>query len=266
MDVGRSISFVFQDKKWIEKILIGGLVTLVIALFSWTLIVPILGGALLAGYALGVVRNVRKGEPDPLPEWTEWWDKIVDGIKLVVLLFIYSLPGLLITAPGSVANALSQGEGFGAFLGGCFAILGMLYNVVLIFFIPAITIRYAETGAISAGLQVGEVIAYTRDNIGDAFIAVIAAWVISIIAVLVGIILCGIGILFTGFWAMLVQAHLYGQVGRKGSVSTDLAAPQPGAVTIQEQVHAEHMMMEEISSEEVEDATADAADDDSIDA
>ena len=42
MDIGKSFSFVFEDKKWIEKILIGGILMLV----------PILGSILMLGYGM----------------------------------------------------------------------------------------------------------------------------------------------------------------------------------------------------------------------
>jgi hypothetical protein len=32
------------------------------------------------------------------------------------------------------------------------------------------------------------------------------------LASLLGLMVCGVGYLFTGFWAVLVQAHLFGQV------------------------------------------------------
>ncbi len=60
MDIGKSISFVFQDKKWIEKVLIGGLIMMLTVIFSWTIIIGVIGGALMLGYMVQLVRNVRR--------------------------------------------------------------------------------------------------------------------------------------------------------------------------------------------------------------
>jgi len=55
-------------------------------------------------------------------------------------------------------------------------------------------------------------------NLGNYIIALILAWVASVIAGF-GVIACGVGVLFTSFWASLVMAHLFGQLQR-ASVAT----------------------------------------------
>ena len=88
MDVGKSIGYVFEDKKWTNKLLIGLLVS----------IVPIVNFALL-GWMIDIMRNVSKREPLPLPEWGDFGDKFVKGAILFVVGLIYSLPLLLIACP-----------------------------------------------------------------------------------------------------------------------------------------------------------------------
>ena len=88
MDVGKSIGYVFEDKKWTNKLLIGMLVS----------IVPIVNFALF-GWVIDIMRNVSQREPMPLPEWDNFGDKFVKGAILFVVGLIYSLPALLITCP-----------------------------------------------------------------------------------------------------------------------------------------------------------------------
>lgn len=221
MDIGKSLSFVFEDKKWLEKILIGGLIVLATILFSWTVIGAIVGAALLYGYMIELVRNVRRGDDVPLPDWTGWGEKIILGIKYGILLIIWSLPIILVTFPLVFFSAIFDGNsdagGLLALFWTCFSCLAVLYGILLLVATPAITIFFAERGDITDGLKFGDILAFTRKYIGDIIIAVIVIVAVGIIAQIVGLILCGIGLLFTTVWATLVQGHLYGQIGRKES-------------------------------------------------
>lgn len=229
MDVGKSLSFVFEDKQWLEKILIGGLILLGTIVLSWTVIGFFVGAGLLYGYMIEVVRNVRRGEAYPLPEWDNWGDKIALGLKYLVVYLVWSLPLLIVWIPFVILSAIagSSSSDTAAGLVGvasiCFSCLAMLYGLVLLLASPGITIRFAERGNIADGLAVSSILAFTREHIGDVLIAVIMILVVSTLASIVGLILCGIGLLFTSFWATVVQGHLYAQVGlgkATGLVST----------------------------------------------
>ncbi|MBX7237136.1 MAG: DUF4013 domain-containing protein [Caldilineales bacterium] len=218
MDIGKSISFVFEDKKWLEKILIGGLIVLATILFSWTIIGAIVGAGLLYGYMIELVRNVRRGDDLPMPEWDNWGEKIVLGIKYGILLIVWSLPILLITLPLILLSAIVGDSDAANVLGlawTCFACLSILYGILILVATPAITIFFAERGDITDGLKFGDILRFTRQYIGDIIIAVIVILAVGIVAEIAGLLLCGIGLLFTSVWSTLVQGHLYGQIGRK---------------------------------------------------
>jgi hypothetical protein len=229
MDIGKSLSFVFEDKRWLEKTLVGGLVFLGTIVLSWTVIGLFVGIGLLYGYMIEVVRNVRRGEPYPLPEWSNWGDKIVLGLKYLVVYLVWSLPLLIVWIPFVILSALAGSAssdtatgiiGVASFCVGC---LALLYGLVLLLASPGITIRFAERGDISDGLAVSSILAFTREHIGDVLIAIIMLLVVSTLASIVGTILCGVGLFFTTFWATVVQGHLFAQVGlgkATGLVST----------------------------------------------
>jgi fatty acid desaturase len=80
---------------------------------------------------------------------------------------------------------------------------------------PAIYARFAETGQISAGFELDRILAFTRDNLGDIIVALLISLVVGVIALIAGMVLCVIGLLFTGFWSSLVQYHLFGQIARR---------------------------------------------------
>lgn len=216
MDIGKSISFVFEDKQWLPKILIGGLVLFGTILLSWTVIGLIIGIGLLLGYALEVLQNVRRGQTQPLPEWDEWGDKAVKGIKLLVVYFVWALPLIVIAIPSALVGSIGNGNSAGAaisLLALCLSCLMFLYGILLTVLMPAITIKFAENESIADGFAFSDIFRFTRENIGDIIIVVLVLWAVQIIASIVGTILCLIGLLFTGFWSYLVQAHLFGQIG-----------------------------------------------------
>lgn len=218
MDIGKPFSFVFEDENWLQKLLIGGLITLGGILFSWTVIGALVAFGLIYGYMVEVVRNVRRGHPKPLPEWDAWGDKTIKGLKLMAIQLIWALPMILVVAPSAIITSLTENTGAAeafAILSLCFSCLAALYGVFFALLMPAITIRFAETEEFSSGLNVRDILAFTREHIGDVIIATILVFAVQVIAAIVGAILCGVGLLFTTFWAYLVQGHLYGQIGLK---------------------------------------------------
>jgi len=227
MDIGKSFSYVFEDKKWIEKVLIGGLVSLI----------PFLGTFLIDGYVVELVRNVRRHDPTPLPEWDNWGEKLTEGLKLFVILFIWSLPliflGILSFFPLAMSGD-SDSSGILGVFGLCISCFLFFYTIIYFLVMPAIVIRYAETGDIASGFQIGEIFDFTKSHLGEIIIYVIVLWLAGFVAGLVGILLCGIGLIFTMFWATLVSGHLLAQIGLKPAPATPagptpIADPEPTA-------------------------------------
>ena len=216
MDIGKSFSYVFEDKKWIEKILIGGLVTLI----------PILGTLLIMGYWIALVRNVRNYDPEPLPAWDDWGQKIVDGLKLVIIYFIWSLPLVilyfLMIFPLALFGDSDAGSTIGSLFALCFGCLAFLYAIVVWLATPGITIKYAEGGDFGDGFKVGEILDFTKKHVGQIILVALVSFVVYMIAGLIGSLLCFIGLIFTMFWAGLVQYHMIGQIGLE-------PAPAPAA-------------------------------------
>ena len=97
----------------------------------------------------------------------------------------------------------------------CFYCLMALYGIFLIIWLPAALLRFAVMGNFGAAFQFGEIRALIQRNLGNYLIAIVIYIVAVIIAEIVGAIACGIGIIFTMFWAYLVIAYLLGQVWRE---------------------------------------------------
>jgi len=207
MDIGKSFGFVFEDKKWIEKILIGGVL----------MFVPILGSILLLGYGIQLVRNVRNLDPEPLPEWDDWGKMLSEGFKLFIVHFLWSLPliilSILVVIPLALAGDSDTGNAIASLFTLCFSCFAVIFAIVVWLATPGITIKFAETGEISDGLKFGEILSFTKEHLGQIVVVVIVSWLVYLLAGLLGSLLCIVGLFFTMFWASLVQYHMIGQIG-----------------------------------------------------
>ena len=224
MDIGKSIGYVFEDKKWTNKLLIGALVS----------IVPIVNFA-FAGYWTIIMRNVTERNPTPLPEWDNFGDKFIKGLMLWLAGLIYSIPALILFCPLAILPFFSGNNQDGrGVLGGLFAgtallltcIVG-LYILLVSFLFPAINLNFARKGSFASLFEFGQIWPIMSRNLSDYIvawliaivIAVAASFVIGLIAGVIAIVPC-IGWLIswlllaaTTVWVGTVYAHLFGQVG-----------------------------------------------------
>ncbi len=219
MDISKAYTFIPEDREWIKKIVIGG----VIALFSF-LLIPIF---FLIGYQVAIVRNVMNGEEDPLPEWEEWGQLFMDGLVVWAAQLVYALPVILLgicsmflwlpaalDSGGDFGGALSAGATFGMVVLACLIIL---FAIGLAFIMPALYIQYVRTGEFGPMFQVAQVIKIARENFVDILIVIVAAIAASFVLGLVTWIpLCGwlLGAVGTA-WIAVATAHLYGQIAAK---------------------------------------------------
>ncbi len=220
MDVGKSIRFIFEDKQWFSKVLIGSLILLVSIPLTFVL-VGFLGLAIVSGYSLDVLRNVRAGSARPLPEWRDRWGEwLIQGLKLLLILFVWSLPLIVLNVFTGIGDSMLNLN-------------------------TAIYLRLAETQELGSGFQFNAIYVWTRDHIGDVVIAVILSTLLTMALVLVGsvvgILLCGIGLILTlpaaTMLATLVTVHLYAQIGqgRQSKARTSVAKSTPPAAPAESQ-------------------------------
>jgi hypothetical protein len=104
MDISLDLfSFPFEQEGWEKRMLIGGLLALGGLLLTYTFVLMPLGIALmlpLLGFAMRVMRHaIRTGET-VLPEWTDWGDLFKDGLRYVLVAFVYTLPVTLLICLG----------------------------------------------------------------------------------------------------------------------------------------------------------------------
>jgi hypothetical protein len=230
LDIGRAFSYVFEDQKWVMKILIGGGLILggIITFVGWLFTAPV-----VLGYCVQVLRNVYAGNPQPLPEWDNWGERWMDGLKAWVVTLVMALPliivALVIQVPASILNAVSV-SGAGSALSLCGSCLSFFLAIGVALIVPIAVARYATTNSIGNAVQFGEIFATLRQNIGMyVAVALLSSIVVGLISSL-GLILCFVGVFFTAFYGSLVQYNLYAQAYRQaaGTMQPSYGSPYGG--------------------------------------
>lgn len=211
MDIGRAFGFVFDDERWVSKVLLGGLIFLI----------PIIGQIVVIGYMLQTALNVAQGNPRPLPEWNTFVEHLTRGFYGFVIQLVYLLPGILLyfvfialIAVGGAAADRSESAGGAIGLGG----LCLFPLIFLAFLLGSIAgyvgiARYLATGVLSEAFKFGDVLANLRANAGTWVMFVLIVFLAGIAAQL-GLIACGVGVLFTLTYAQFVNGHALGQAMR----------------------------------------------------
>jgi hypothetical protein len=221
VDIGKAFSFVFDDEGWVSKVLIGGLIALI----------PIVGTFVVSGYGYKVAQNVARGVERPLPDWSEFGDALMRGLIGFVISLVYTLPvallGIVLAVITAGAAAAAGDERGGAAVGGLFVclvpimiILGLICGAAAL----AAVARYLATDDFGQAFKFGEVLASLRNNLGAWVMLLLVAILAGFVASL-GIIACGIGVLFTSFYAQAVIGHALGQTIRQLGLGQYSAPP-----------------------------------------
>ena len=221
MDIGKSFTYMFDDKDWGTKLAIGSLLLLA----SIIPVVNIFTGLVVVGYGIRLLKNVADGADTPLPEWNDWGGDWVKGALVVVAMFIFSLPGMIVSGIGTGISSMASSYGSNdasAIIGICAAgssCLSALWSLAVSVVGYAAIIRYAQKGTFGSFFEFGEIFAFIGRNLGDYIVALLMMIVASLAAAL-GLIVCIIGVFFTYFWCTLITSHLLGQVAAKDAAQT----------------------------------------------
>jgi hypothetical protein len=205
IDFGKSFTFLFRDRDWLMKVLLGGV---------WVLGCAVLIGIpVLLGYSRRSFLKLVEDDAAPLPQWN-FQEDVQAGLPVLGAALIY----------GGATIGVNLVLGFIPCLGW---LIGMAVSLALSFVMPAVCVSVWVKGRFDAAFDFDWIMKFISSNPGNYVIAVVLSFIAALLSQL-GYILFVIGVVFTSFWAIMVSVHLYAQVYRawSGGAAAPVAPPQ----------------------------------------
>lgn len=234
LDLGKSLTFMFEEPEWGKKFLIGfGLMLLAFPLAFLGGIPALIPAFIVTGYSMEISRRYAQNQDVILPEWNDWGKYLKDGALFILAAIIYALPLIIpifCLAISIIATADSSGEvsGVVALVTFAFVCLTMLYIIPLYVFLYGGLIEYLRTGEFSAFFRFRSLSALKSAHDGNPR----KHFALVLLMILIPLSMAGSVIPFLGtIWALFVQGHLLGQVLHETGYERS-ATPPPGMVSM----------------------------------
>ena len=214
VNIGEAFGYVFRSRNWFGRIALGALCLL----FFWLIFIPLF---ILLGYFVETARVISAGGRE-LPPWENIGKKLREGFILAVVLFIWGLPGTILSG-GSLPHQVCSGSHCTLVTGGGLSNLGGLYQLLLGFITPAIWSQFLD-GGFGSAFDFRAIFRRAGQQPG----VTVLVWLMTIVAAIIGVlgvILIVVGLLFTLPYAFAVIANLYGQYRRATQSAASAVAP-----------------------------------------
>jgi hypothetical protein len=225
MDIGYTISYIFEDRKWIQKLI----PLLLLGILSLIPFFGLLAAAVGLGFMAQLAKNVREGLPRPLPQWQDLPQKFQIGSDVMIAMLVYNLPTILIA---SCSTWLINGIG-GGILGPTVSFFVLCCTTPMLLIYTVIIWPMLATG-FTEYLQTGRSVSFYRvSHLWDVMQShgrLVTRW--ALYAFLVNLVIMLLFILpFLG-WALIlvfaypVHGHLLGQLAHQIGVTTQVQTQQ----------------------------------------
>ena len=224
--IGEAFAWPFRDPKWLEKIVIVGLIGLI----------PIVGLLNNLGWMLAALGRLRAGE-EGLPPAN--FDYLLRGLQLFVVLFAYGLAVLVVAGvffvPAIIVLNTQSGENGNALL----IVIGVLlllaaFAVALVGFLLVYAVRPAvvlavDLRGIDGGFDLAGIWRRVSAAPTDAVIAGLMLIAAGFIGGLGAYLLCFVGTIFTVPYAFAMEAWIVRsyELGSKPKEASDVGKSAP---------------------------------------
>jgi len=216
MNVGKSFTYAFDDPDWFSKIWKPVLCCLI----------PFIGGFVLQGYFMNVIKNVANGESRPLYHM-DFENELKTGFRWFLVQFIYALPIILVSVGVMLLMPVTMSvfEPGSNPTGVAFSLLGQLgistisyiLSAFYMFVLPIVMTNVAVKETFAAGFEFKEMFAMVKRNI-SAWLLVLAGQLIAGIIAPLGVFFFFIGIFVSLTYASLMTSYLAGQAYRESQL------------------------------------------------
>jgi len=225
IDIEPSVTYLMEDDDWLRTVAIGGALSVL-----GFLIVPVF---IVYGYVVETIRHGLADDPDP-PEFEDWGELLVYGLKAGVIGFVYMLVPIAVAAVtvGSAFLAFATGTdasvsaGLAGLLGGL--ALSAILSLVFGYFGVVGIVNFANEGRVGAGFDVSRITSVALE--ADYAVAFLLSVGVFIVAGAIGSVLSTIPLLgwiisaFLLFYAQVVAGHMW---GRGFAAATELEPETP---------------------------------------
>jgi hypothetical protein len=232
-------TFPFKDEKWGTKFLIAFL------FYIGSFVIPIIPLIFVLGYVARIIENVIKENDFSLPEWDDWGDLTIKGLKVIGVSLVAAIPLVIFYGCGLFSTFLPMvalsGDNEGLFASmfmmsmfGSMCLFGLgtiVWLVLSLFLPPAISHMIAED-SFGAAFHISAWWRNFKANLGGYLIAyviligVLGLMYLGFVLMYMTIVLCWlIPFLLSAFavYAGFVSAALFGQAYRVGKENLELA-------------------------------------------
>jgi hypothetical protein len=222
-DVARSLTFFFEEPGWLPKLLVGSLFAVLSPL--------IVGTVFMVGYAIAIARNTRAGTGPTLPEWENFPELFIDGLKGLAISLAHKLPLaflaflLLFALLGGVLLGREGGSseelfffGIPALFGG-FVVVVVLALAVLVY-VPAAFVRFVRTGRLGDVFDVMANIEFIRAHASSYVMGLLAIVLAALIGQLGFFFFC-VGVFPATFWSTCVMGYVIGELAKLDDAPAD---------------------------------------------
>lgn len=230
MNLSSLLNSILNDRDYIVKLAIVAALTVVSIVFT-PILIGLAGWALLLGYQVSLVRNVRSGDPTPLPLWDHMTRFLTPGANVLMAFLIYNVPNLFFGCGWAFIIGVSGGS---QIVGNtvtvasicCLLPVILIYNVLMLPFFALGMGRFAEEPRLSTFFAFGQLYDDLSANMGDAVQYVVYTLVTLLVIGLLAIIPILGWIFIAALWVP-IMGLLTGQFSRAaiGSIKPDKSKP-----------------------------------------